>query len=61
MKYLEENNLLSNTQNGFRSDGYTNNAVLDLINFLVNKLDSKQNCLTIFLDVAKAFDTIEYH
>lgn len=57
-KYFEEYNLFSDTQYGFRAGRSTDNAVLDLVNFLVHKLDAKNRCLTIFLDLAKAFDTV---
>lgn len=56
--YLENFNLLSNSQYGFRSGRSTESAVLDLVNFVAEKLDNKFKCLTIFLDLAKAFDTV---
>lgn len=58
MKYLESHNLLAATQFGFRSGRSTADAVHELTDFIVEKLDSGMKCLTIFLDLAKAFDTV---
>lgn len=57
-KYLEENQLLSPSQYGFRSGKSTSDAVHDLTNHVVINLDAGQKVLGIFLDLAKAFDTI---
>lgn len=56
--YLESNNLLSDRQYGFRNSRSTDNAVHDLTNYIAESLDKKQKCLAIFLDLAKAFDTV---
>lgn len=56
--YLESKHLLSTNQYGFREGKSTDQAVNDLINFVSNNLDKKQKSLTVFLDLAKAFDTI---
>ncbi|KAJ8711403.1 hypothetical protein PYW07_008645 [Mythimna separata] len=58
VKFLEQNNLLSSSQYGFRSGISTSNAVLDLTNNIVSNLDNKQKVIGVFLDLAKAFDTI---
>ena len=56
--YLEGRKLLSESQYGFRSGKSTNDALHDLTDFVVNKLDSKLKCLSVFIDLAKAFDTV---
>lgn len=58
MKFLETNQLLSPTQYGFRHGKSTNDAVHELVNTVVNKLDERKKCLAVFLDLAKAFDTV---
>lgn len=58
VKYLEQIHLLSSSQYGFRSGISTSNAVLDLTTNIVSNLDKKQKVIGIFLDLAKAFDTI---
>lgn len=58
VKYLEKNNLLSVNQYGFRHGKSTEQAVNKLIEFISSNLDKRKKCLSIFLDLAKAFDTI---
>lgn len=56
--YLESNNLLSPSQFGFRSQKSTNDAVQELTNAVITNLDKRRKCLVVFLDLAKAFDTV---
>lgn len=58
VNYLETNNLLSSSQYGFRRGKSTNDAVHDLTSSIVTALDKKKKCLVLFLDLAKAFDTV---
>lgn len=58
IKYLEEHNLLSNAQFGFRAEKSTADAVHELTNIIVRNLDKKEKTIAIFLDLAKAFDTV---
>ncbi|KAG7295150.1 hypothetical protein JYU34_022109 [Plutella xylostella] len=56
--FLESRSLLSANQFGFRSGKSTADAVSQLTNFIASGLDSGKKCLGIFLDLAKAFDTV---
>ena len=56
--YLETNDLLSPNQFGFRHGKGTEQAVNKLISFTSANMSNGKKCLTIFLDLAKAFDTI---
>lgn len=56
--YLESNNLLSQSQFGFRAKLSTSDAVHELTSSIIQNLDIKRKCATIFLDLAKAFDTV---
>lgn len=58
INYLESKKILSCAQFGFRKRKSTDDAIHEYVNFIVNKLDNKEKCLTIFLDLAKAFDTV---
>lgn len=58
INYLETKSLLSKSQFGFRAGISTNDAVHELIDHIVNKLDHKKKVIAIFLDLAKAFDTV---
>lgn len=56
--FLENNNLLSENQFGFRKGRSANDAVLGLTEYISTNLDNNKKVITIFLDLAKAFDTV---
>lgn len=58
MKFLEKEELLSDNQYGFRNNRSTEDAVCNLVNFVTKKLDNGYKCAGVFLDLAKAFDTV---
>lgn len=58
MQYLESKQLLNPNQFGFRQARSTVDAVGSLSNCIVNALDSGKACIGVFLDLAKAFDTV---
>ncbi|KAJ8720281.1 hypothetical protein PYW07_012324 [Mythimna separata] len=58
IKYLEDNRLLSDNQFGFRAKRSTSQAVHHLTNYITTNLDNGMHTIGIFLDLAKAFDTI---
>lgn len=57
-KFLFVNNLLSSQQFGFRDGISTEDAVLSLTGEITEHLDSGRKCLGVFLDLAKAFDSV---
>ena len=59
--YLNENNLISNKQYGFREGFSTELAVLDIYEKLLSNLDKGMSSCTIFLDLAKAFDSVNHN
>lgn len=56
--FLEERNILSNNQFGFRRAKSTEDAVSVLTEIVSGHLDQKRVCVGAFLDLAKAFDTV---
>ena len=58
--YLESNNLLSNTQHGFRSSLSTQTALLTLTNKLYENIDTKKISLVTLCDLSKAFDSVSH-
>lgn len=60
VNYLESKHILSNFQFGFRRGRSTEDALHALLNPIANNLNDKRKCLTIFLDIAKAFDTVSF-
>lgn len=58
LEYLERDKIIFDGQYGFRKKLGTEDALIDIINFLHNKRDSKKKILISFLDLEKAFDSI---
>ena len=58
--YFEKNKLLFDNQYGFRPKHSTEHAALELIDRITNKMDTNEIHLNIFLDLSKAFDTIDH-
>lgn len=54
------NKLFFNSQYGFRSQHSTELAALELIDKIVTKMDQNEIPLNIYLDLSKAFDTLDH-
>ena len=60
ISYLEGNNILYNYQFGFRKNHSTTLALIDTIDNIYENLDNSQTVVGIFLDLTKAFDTVNH-
>lgn len=58
VNYLNKFNIIAENQYGFQTGKSTADAVEALTSVVVDKLDAKCKCLTVFLDLKKAFDTV---
>ena len=58
--FLLLQNIFYESQYGFRPKHSTINAVTELSNHVINSIDNKQCTLAVFLDLSKAFDTIDH-
>lgn len=58
MNFLETQNVIMDRQFGFRRGRSTEDAVSLLTNTVASNLDKDQKCIGVFLDLAKAFDSI---
>ena len=58
--YLTENNILFNKQFGFPAGHSTENALLELVDQISNTFNDKNYLLGIFIDLSKAFDTVDH-
>ena len=59
-KFLNDHLVLTPTQYGFRSNFSTEHAVLDIVNTCNNHIKKKMYSGLVLLDLANAFDTIDY-
>ena len=60
-KFLNENNLLNSNQFGFRNGYSTDYAIIQSCDKIIDTLAKKEHIIGIFLDLSKAFDTIDHH
>lgn len=60
MDFFICNNILSKNQYGFCNGLSTTDAIYELTKNITDNLDSNNKCLALFLDLAKAFDTVPH-
>ena len=58
--YFESNKLFSDSQYGFRPNRSTEQATLELTDRIISAMDNNDVPIGIFLDLSKAFDTIDH-
>ena len=59
-QFLENNDLLSDEQNGFRRDRSTTHSIVNLTNSILNAVNNQETCQAVFIDLKKAFDTVNH-
>ena len=60
LNYLTKFNILCDNQFGFRKNHSTFMAVLELVDNLSNSMDRKEFSVGVFIDLSKAFDTVNH-
>ena len=60
LSYLDKINILTDKQYGFREKYSTYMAIINLVDQISDELDKKHFTLGIFIDLSKAFDTINH-
>ena len=58
--FIEKNKILSQNQFGFQKGKSTENAVTSIVSQILQAKDRKESSYCIFLDFAKAFDTVNH-
>lgn len=58
--FFQEKRVLSDSQFGFRKGHSTDMALAVVVNLITGALDLGKNVIGVFLDLSKAFDTVDY-
>lgn len=61
MKFFDRNNVLYSMQYGFRSGCSSSIAITELVEKILEETDSKKFVGALFLDLKKAFDTLDHN
>lgn len=59
--FLDNNNIISDSQHGFRRGRSTATALAGFTDFVNESLDQRKQLVVIFIDFKKAFETLEHH
>ncbi len=59
-QHLVDNNLFINKQHGFRPRRSTSSALINFSDEILTNMDKGNLCGAVFLDLAKAFDTVDH-
>ena len=59
-EYMSCNELFNNNQYGFRAKHSTEYAAMDFVDRIMNDIDKGQTAFAIFMDLSKAFDTLDH-
>ena len=59
-EFLYTNAILSTYQSGFRKKHSTITTALKVVNDVSVALDKRQHCASLFIDLSKAFDTVDH-
>ncbi|KAG8276518.1 hypothetical protein J6590_108834 [Homalodisca vitripennis] len=60
LNYMTYNNLLTDQQHGFTKNKSTSTALISFIEYVIDQIEAKNTTTAIFLDLSKAFDTLDH-
>ena len=58
--YFENNSLFFFSQYGYRRKHSTEFATVQLVEYIISKIDQRKDVATVFMDLSKAFGTIDH-
>ena len=61
ISFIDENKIIYEHQFGFQKGKSTSQAILDMSTKIVTAIENKELSCCVFLDFAKAFDTVDHH
>ena len=59
--YLEKYKIIIENQHGFRKNRSTQTAILEFTSKIIDQLDNNERAIGVFLDLSKAFDTVDHN
>ena len=59
-QFISKNNILTDCQFGFRTGRSSSMAIVNLMEKITNSLDNMKAVISVFIDLKKAFDTIDH-
>jgi hypothetical protein len=60
INFIEKNGILSKHQYGFRKNRSTEHAMIEMVDKIMKAIDQGKYTVGVFLDLSKAFDTIDH-
>ena len=60
ISFIDKHGILFNRQYGFQKARATEHALIDIVENILNSLEKKESPCCVFLDFAKAFDTVNH-
>lgn len=58
--FIDEHNVLYKHQYGFRKKHDTTGAIMGLVNYILDSIENKRLCFSLFTDLTKAFDCVSH-